>query len=342
MSDHAWDDFVTAVADAWPPSRFCDLGVVVGCSGGADSVALLRGLDQLRRTVGQPRNPQGFLVVAHFNHRLRGDDSAADAEWVASVANELGWPLELGAGDGSRSDERTLRERRFEFFTDVLRRSGARYLALGHSLDDNVETVLHRLLRGTGPRGMTGIEPFRPLTTHGPGSDFVVARPMLQIRREAIRSALRSRGYLWREDPSNQSIHYQRNWIRHELMPLLQSRYPDADAAIARTIAGQRQWADVLDPFVEDWLRECVLCQNPLELKCLDDSGTHPLNDQAVAIEALRSCWQSRCWPLAAMDRDHWNRLFDVICGRGEAAITLPGGVQVRRHATSITITREG
>jgi tRNA(Ile)-lysidine synthase len=341
-----WANVIAAIASAWPPERFRDVGVVVGCSGGADSVALLRAMDQLIKSAASPR---GFLVVTHFNHRLRGEAADRDVRFVESLAGELGWPFEVERGDGDRSDEQSLRNERLAFFECVLRRRGARYLALAHSQDDNVETVLHRLMRGTGPKGLAGIEPFRPLFAAPPADDFVVARPMLGLGRQQIRDALASRGYPWREDASNQSEQYRRNWIRHRLIPLIESQYPAASQAVARAVEGQRQWSATIDRLAEAWLQRATLNDRPLVLRRLGPAefpaapyvSFGHLERRAIVTEAMRQCWLRRDWPLGSMGQPQWTQLCDALCGDSDASMTLPGAVQVQCEGDRVTITRE-
>ncbi|QDV86564.1 tRNA lysidine(34) synthetase TilS [Planctomycetes bacterium TBK1r] len=343
-----WQNVRDAIESAWPASGYRDLGVVVGCSGGADSVALLRSLVESVRQPAAPSPPRGFLVVAHFNHQFRGRESHADAEFVRQLAGQLAVPLETECGQGAEQDEESARNDRREFFRTVMRRHGARYLALGHSRDDNVETVLYRLMRGTGPAGMAGIASFRPFSDDPSGSDFVIARPMLDLGRDQIREALRSINAPWRDDASNRSNAYRRNWIRNELLPTMQSQFPQAVPAIARAIQGQRQWLDALQPVIDRWLATVQIREKPLTLRRLDRIGGEaeteltatPLRDQAVAIEALRRCWQRSGWPLRDMGQFHWTRVFEMLCGRGPDALTLPGAVEIRRDPESLTLVR--
>lgn len=341
-----WALLIAEVASVWPVDRFADVGVVVGCSGGADSVALLRALDQLVKATG--KSP-GFLVVAHFNHHLRGEQSDRDAAFVGELAEHLRWRFELGHGDASRSDEATLRDARFAFFENVLRRVGARYLALAHSQDDNVETVLHRLMRGTGPKGLAGIEPFRPLAAAPPFSDFVVARPLLRFGRLEIRNALAAQGFRWCEDASNQSQQYQRNWIRNTLIPLMESRYPSASESIARTTDQQLDWSSAVGTLAEAWLDQAKLDDDPLTVRCIDSAKFPEMpgpsfkaaGRRAIVTEALRRCWLRHDWPLASMSQRHWIRLCNLICDGSESAITLPGCIQVRRDGDRATFARD-
>jgi tRNA(Ile)-lysidine synthase len=344
----AWQDLLVAIESAWPAERYRDIGIVVGCSGGADSVALLRSLVELskRRTFQRP--PMGFVVAAHFNHRMRGRASDHDADFVRSLADELNIDCELGCGDRGRRDEESARDARRAFFGDLLRRRGARYLALGHSLDDNVETVLHRFLRGTGPMGLTGIAPFRTFSDDATGRDFVIARPMLAVRRESIREALRKGNHRWREDATNQSSDYRRNWIRNDLLPGIESQIPEAVSAIGRAIDGQRLWAEVIDCQVERWTERFVVQSDPLVLRRIDDNTTKetldhsaPIRcDQAVVVETLRRFWLRSQWPLQAMGQLQWNRLFELLSGVGPDVLSLPGSITARRDDRSVTVHR--
>ncbi|QDV46393.1 tRNA(Ile)-lysidine synthase [Stieleria neptunia] len=342
-----WQNLRDAIESVWPVSRYRDVGVVVGCSGGADSVALLRGLVESVRHPAAAA-PPGFIVAAHFNHQFRGRESDADADFVRQLTEQLAVPLEIQCGQAAEQDEQSARNHRREFFHAVMRRHGARYLALGHSRDDNVETVLYRLMRGTGPLGMAGIAPFRPFSDDPSGSDFVIARPMLDLGRDQIREALRSIDAPWREDASNQSNAYRRNWIRNELVPAMQSQFPQAVPAIARAIQGQRQWRDALQPVIDRWLAAVQIQEKPLTLRRLDRIGREaetdptatPLGDQAVAVEALRRCWQRSGWPLRDMGQFHWTRVFEMLAGRGPDAWTLPGAIEIRRDSWAVTLVR--
>ncbi len=168
----------------------------------------------------------------------RDDDEA----FVRELASRQGVRFTALRAAGSVRDEASMRSERFQFLHDTANAMGARYIALGHSADDNVETVLHQLMRGTGPAGLAGIGSPRPI-----GQDLVLVRPLLNVSRRLIRSGLESIGQPWREDSSNSDTDYRRNWIRHQLIPLIESEYPNAVDAITRAVEGQRGWRAVID-----------------------------------------------------------------------------------------------
>ncbi|MEL6106735.1 MAG: tRNA lysidine(34) synthetase TilS [Planctomycetota bacterium] len=338
MSDASnWSTLCHAVETAWPPDRFRDVGVVVGCSGGADSVALLRALRQLAGS-----NADGFFVAAHFNHGLRGE-STEDERFVERLASELGMRFVVERDAGDRRDEDTARRQRRRFYGETARRTGARYIALGHSLEDNVETVLHRLMRGTGPSGLTGIAPFSPLGEHPSESDFVIARPLLGVHRGTIRAALQERDQAWREDSSNATNDYTRNWIRNDLLPTMASQFADPVAAVARAIQGQRQWADCLEALSTRWLQTHLIAESPFTLQTIDMEASNDdptLRGQAVVVEAVKRCWIRFGWPLQSMGKPQWDSIYQMLCGKGPDILNLPGNVVVRRQAGRLSFAR--
>ncbi len=149
------------LAQAWPSDRWRDVGVLVAVSGGPDSVALLRAL---RRIAPAGR---GSLRVAHFNHRWRGAEADQDQRFVVTLCESLGLACEVGAADPARQGmapdglEAAARDARYRFLVETAQRTGARYVVTGHTADDQAETILHHIVRGTGLLGLSGMRPAR-------------------------------------------------------------------------------------------------------------------------------------------------------------------------------------
>jgi len=190
--------------------------IVVAVSGGVDSVVLLDVLHRLSESL------QLRLSVVHLDHRLR-PDSADDATFVASLATRLGWPITVESMDVANwaqerglSVEQAGRACRRDLWTRVRLQVGARWVAVGHHADDQAETVLLRLLRGAGTTGLGAMRPA--------GADGIV-RPMLKVRRSAIEAYAANRDLQVHEDPMNQDREIPRNRVRHQLLPLLESRH---------------------------------------------------------------------------------------------------------------------
>ena len=190
--------------------------VAVAVSGGADSVALLRALAQAAPEIGLA------LSVAHLHHGLRGAEAGEDAQFVAELAERLSLPLHSHRVDtavAARAERKTLEEAarhlRYAWFRDLLAQGHADVIATAHTLDDQAETVLHRLLRGAWTEGLGGIH---PVIACARGT---ILRPFLGITRAEIVAWLREIEQPWREDASNQDPAFTRNRIRHELLPQL-------------------------------------------------------------------------------------------------------------------------
>jgi len=190
--------------------------VGVAVSGGADSVALLHVLANIREKLGIR------LLVVHFDHCLRGAESDADAEFVAHLAQGLGLPFVLDREDVAAAAkqnkwnlEDAARRLRYAFFERVVRERQATRIAVAHTADDQAETVLAHLIRGTGPGGLAGIHPVAG----------AVVRPLLEIRREELRVYLRRHSQHWREDSTNLDEQRLRARVRARLLPLLEREF---------------------------------------------------------------------------------------------------------------------
>jgi tRNA(Ile)-lysidine synthase len=211
--------------------------VAAAVSGGADSVALLCLLLELRAELGI------VLSVAHVNHKLRGEESDEDERFVAELARQHGLELhaceaavdgrhssKAGSGIGSEKSsgiEAAARELRYGFFRELAREGRVAKIATAHTLDDQAETVLQRIFRGTGIRGLAGIHPRIIFEEQGRAFGEVL-RPLLGFRREALREFLRERGRNWREDSSNRDDAFLRNRVRHRLLPIIGEEFGGA------------------------------------------------------------------------------------------------------------------
>jgi tRNA(Ile)-lysidine synthase len=216
--------------------------LLVGVSGGADSVCLMHILARWQKKLGIE------LHVAHFNHQLRGSESEADADYVAELADSLGVPLTLGTEDvaGYRARrsccvEEAARELRYKFLARVATELEANGLAIGHTRDDQVETILMHILRGTGTSGLSGLEPRSPMvyaqagmTTEADRSTMCIIRPLLNITREETLNYCQEQHLQPRSDSSNLSLEFFRNRLRLELLPLLRHYNPSIEQALLR------------------------------------------------------------------------------------------------------------
>ena len=221
------------------------LGIAV--SGGADSVALTRLLLEVRERLGF------VLSIVHFEHKLRGMESDVDSRFVAKLAKENG--LELFRSSNKTTAyakknklgiEAAARELRYTFFHQLVHQKKLDRIATAHTLDDQAETVLLRLFRGAGTRGLSGI---LPVTKEG------IVRPLLSFHHQELVDYLRKIKQPWREDSSNADPKYTRNRVRRQLLPLLERGYnPNIRVALARTATIAR----IENDFIETETAECI------------------------------------------------------------------------------------
>ncbi len=306
-----------ALQRAGPPKHGETL--VLGLSGGADSVALADTLAALQRR-------RGFrLVAAHLDHGLR-PGSADDAAFCLGFCETLGVPFR---GGSAPVRARALREKgglesaarheRYSFLRRVQADEDAVAIAVAHTQDDQAETLLLRLLRGAGASGLAGMR--------ARSGDLL--RPLLEVSRSRVLEHLRARGLAWREDPSNADPVHLRNRVRHELLPYLEQRFnPRIREALARTAALLADEAAYVGTRAEELVAEIgsrdrgTLVLDRLRLRAA------PV---AVARAAVRLALQ-RTGGLAGIDRGHVDRVLEV-AGSGAPAgrrLLFPGGREAR------------
>lgn len=246
-----WDGFLEQLGD-WLAARGLLLPAgrwVVGVSGGPDSTLLLYALHAL----SAERGLNWALHAAHLHHGLRASDADADAAFVQQLADQLGLPMSAERADirsqiaeHGGSTEEVARQRRYEFLERVALRTGSDCCAVGHHGDDNAETILHRVCRGTGLRGLRGMSDVRAIQ---PGSRVRLVRPFLPLRRDEIAELCRARQIAFRIDATNESSEFTRGRIRAQVLPLLRDAVnPQVTDALLR-LGEQASW---LGNYLED------------------------------------------------------------------------------------------
>lgn len=333
--------FEQQLAADWPPETWCDVTVVVAVSGGADSVALLRALHRLATA------PARRLLVAHFNHQLRGPDAEADQHFVGTLAADL--RLECLTGTAATADlarrrgdglEEAGRAARYAWLKSAAQHRGARFVVTAHNMEDQAETIMYRVLRGTGLAGLAGMPRTRRL-----GTGLALIRPMLGIRRREILDYLNSLKQPYRQDASNLDPSYARNRLRHEWFPRIAEdfnpRVVEALVRMGRLAAEAKQAiAELVSPLLD---RAVVQSQaNLVEIDC-----RQVWNRPAYLVrELLMAVWRDRSWPEQAMGYDEWTLLAAMVLQQAPAATEqkrpLPGGVLACRKADRLVLLRQG
>jgi tRNA(Ile)-lysidine synthase len=297
--------------------------VLVGVSGGPDSVALLFLLRQLAPA------RKLHLAIAHLNHGLRPHADQQETDYIKHLANDLGVALhlkKLRLDPCQGSLEERARDARYRFFTSMSQKHGYTKIALGHQADDDAEAVLLHLLRGSGLRGLCGIPPVR---------DRRIVRPLIDLRRAQILTYLDSRRIRYMIDASNADLRFDRNRIRHELLPLLQKRYNPNLVATLHRMAGlcrdEDQWLDLhLTPL----LAQLETASSP---PCLE-LDLALLRAQPLAVQRRLLRLSLRRW------RGHLKRITArhveaLICLSSSGRINLPDGLAAERNANILRFT---
>ncbi len=302
--------------------------VLVGVSGGADSLALLHILWSLRASLDIS------LHVAHLDHRLRAE-AAEEAEFVRRTAAELGLPVTVAEADVAAlarrrriSLEEAGREARYAFFRRLREETGARRLALGHNRDDLAETVLMRFLRGTGAWGLAGIPPVR---------EGWIIRPLLCVPRAAVERYCRAAGLVPRRDATNLDVSLLRNRVRHRILPFLvreaNPRLPEALARLAELVRED-----------EEWLAEVVAERFAAVGRADPDAVVFPLASFAPLPAGLqRRLIRQACarlgW-LPGPDFAAVERALALLGGRTGRRAVLGGGLEAWRERDALTVAR--
>jgi tRNA(Ile)-lysidine synthase len=246
-----WETFLNQIRTWLDSRKLLEPGStwVIGVSGGPDSTLLLHAL----KSLGDRENLNWRLHVAHFHHGLRGEEADADAAFVDELAKELNLPFHLEHGDirgeverGGGSTEEVSRRQRYAFLERVALKVGGERVAVAHHADDNAETVLHRICRGTGLRGLAGVQDVRPIQLD---SHVLLVRPLLNHRREAIEEICAARGLRMRTDSTNRSQEFTRGRIRHTVMPLLAEQLNPQVADALLRLSEHARW---LGTYLED------------------------------------------------------------------------------------------
>ena len=303
--------------------------VAVAISGGADSVALLRLLLEARGELGI------VLSVAHFNHKIRGPEADVDKSFVGALAEKHDLPFHAASADTPQFArehhlglEAAARQLRHQFFGELIRQNKTDKVATAHTLDDQAETVLLRLMRGAGTKGLAGIYP--EIKVEG-GS---IVRPLLGVRRAELRAWLKSLGQSWCEDATNADLSFTRNRARHKLLPLIESEFGSASlerlaetTEIAR--AEEEYWEAQLQSLVGE----------------LTGSGEYCLSVGALLRQPLairRRLVRAAAQKLnVTLDFQHVEQVLALVRSGERKTISLPGGLRVSVNKETLRLQIE-
>ncbi len=319
-----------------------DARVVIAASGGADSTALSLAFAELIEAARLTLD----VTVAHLDHGLRGAAGASDACWVEALAAELGFDavlekISVGARAAKAKDnlEQAARGARYEFLLEAATKCGARFVLTGHTMDDQAETVLLRLLRGSGAEGLGGMKPLRTLV--GGREDVLLARPLLRwARRAETEKYCAARGVQPRIDEMNADERFARVRLRHKLVPLLETFNPRAVAAISRAASLLRDDARALELAAEQLLVEACETTEARATMQIESSRSSVLRVEvleaapcALRRRALRQWIVRERGSLRRLELVHLVAIEKLLAGeRGGRKALLPCGAYVERR----------
>lgn len=304
--------------------------IIVGVSGGADSVCLLFVLLELRERI-----PFSIKVV-HIEHGIRGQDSLDDADFVDNLCKEKGIPFYLypadvvkAARDKKISVEEAGREARYEAFADVMERFGGNKIAVAHHANDQAETILWNLVRGSGLKGLCGTRPVR---------DCII-RPLLGTSRSEIEAYLRERKIPYRTDSTNLSDDYTRNKLRLHVLPYLEK---ELNGAATAHIAETGRHLQKIEDYMEDASRrEAKDCTCISEGRAVIDTDNFAKKPEVIQEYIFRLCLKEMGCGLRDIGSIHIDNLMKLPDLQPGRRIQLPGGYTAKRLPGQISIFRE-
>ena len=303
-------------------------------------MALLRGMLDLNES--HPCR----LAVAHFNHKLQPAVSDDVACWLQQTCEQLAIPCYVGVADvgqlaveTGRGIEEAARNARYAFLKQTAQQNSFTRVLVAHTRDDQVETILHHLLRGTGVAGLRGMPARRMLVPLSDGQAGIeLLRPMLAVARAQAVDFLRLACQDYRDDPSNADVAFTRNRIRHELLPFLETSFnPNIRDALSKLAQQAGELQDALEQIVHQQLRGALLDVNADIVRL----RWQPLNEQTrhVIRESFAMLWKQQHWPRQRMSFSHYDRLATLLLDGGTAS--LPGGIVAERRGELVVLRRQ-
>ncbi len=326
------------IESAWPLlERLRYHRLCLAVSGGADSMSLLCAFARLARQYGLC----GQLVVGHVNHGTRGTESDGDAIFVRHTAEQYGLTFEERTIQACQLEEmvqrtgsweNAAREIRYQFLREMAQKNCARYIATAHTKNDQLETIIQRIFRGTGLDGLCAIPRIRPLD-----DSIVIIRPLLDLDRKEILHYLDSIHQSFRNDSSNQTDAYLRNRIRHDLVPVLEQLFPDRWQNALLRLSQLAEDVTRQDLCRGDLIRQkVIMMQNTTEV--IINLSELKKNDSFSIGIFFRSLWKEQKWHLGEMGRSQWQRLCQIATSNKTEQEEFPGNITVKKDDESMSI----
>ena len=316
--------------------------LVVAVSGGPDSSSLLCSLNRLREAHGLR------LHVAHLNHDFRGDEADEDAQFVSAMAQELGLPSTVEKQDPTEyrrkrrisSFEQLAREMRYIFLAGVAEETGAAAVVVGHTADDQAETVLQHVLRGSGLHGLKGMAEVSPWPWPIKGSNLRLFRPLLGVTKAETVAYCQALGRSFRDDSGNYLPRFTRNRVRHDLLPALTSGYnPRVRESLARLARTAAVDLDFIEGEVSRlWPQLAEVKEGAVRFDLQMLAGLHP----ALQRMLMRRGYSILTGGTRRLRESHLNDMADMIVGKATGSrLELPEGVRLHRSYQHLLLSKD-
>lgn len=312
--------------------------LVVGVSGGPDSMALLHCL--IRLAVLRDFR----LHVAHLNHNFR-EEAEEDARFVASAASELGIPSSIGKADptayqkdmGLSSFEEAAREVRYGYLAGIVSETGAQAVALGHTEDDLAESVLMNIIRGSGVNGLRGMAEISTWRDRGGIRSIALFRPLLEVTKQQTTDYCQTLGIAFRTDPANRLLRFTRNRLRHQVLPELTTYNPRVRQALARLSRTAALETDFIEREVDKlWPDLAREDGDTISLHAGSLASLHPFMQRTV----LRRAYRQLVGDLRRLREANVSAMVELITGPAGKRLALPRGLWLHRGYREIVLSR--
>lgn len=326
--------FETRLARRWLPRLWQQHHSLLAVSGGPDSTALAVAMCRLSRDLGV----SPFTIV-HINHQWRGQESERDERFVRKLAERLEIPcichrLEVTTGARGESREGWARRLRYERLLETARQTGARYVLTGHTRDDQIETVLMRIFRGTGVYGLAGMRQVRQLDPH-----VSLVRPLLWASRKHVIRYLQQVNQDWCIDSTNPDLRLARGFLRSQLLPTVRCFFgSQAHRALLRLAKDAAEMVRVVDQVAQGYLDACQV-RRSRDAIVLDRRAWNELPEVWQRF-LIRKLWQEAGWPQNRMSRVAWKRLTRYCRSKPTGQYDFPGMIRVRLRPDTIHLVQ--
>ncbi|MBU3911846.1 MAG: tRNA lysidine(34) synthetase TilS [Candidatus Omnitrophica bacterium] len=305
--------------------------VLVGLSGGPDSVALLHALAAIKQDYSLK------IYIAHIDHMFRGEESKQDRKFCQDLAESMGLTafceerdIPKIAEEKGMSSEEVARLERYEFFFRVARENSVDKIAVGHTKDDQAETILMRMIRGSGLSGLGGMNPVKDM------KGMVVIRPLINATRQEIEGFIKECGLKCRHDSSNDEVVFTRNKVRHELIPYLEDRFnPNIKEVLVNMAENLRTEDEFLEKFSSRKFK--IMSKKSRSGYITVDIGKFKKQPHAIKKRIIRSALKELKGDLRRFTYQHWKEIEELVNARPvNSVVDLPGGIDIKKEKGAI------